>query len=205
MLVTLHFRCSFVPSTHPPGQIFLCIFKLFVVVRFPVPEMYNFETASPEERLAERDRQRYLVANIPRATPTSVFLAASLQDHLFRTEDAVLCINDATAAPGNAPACVSAVKYLRAVISGLAAEVGSIILAGRFDIEAAVDTLGTDEDIPGVSTQQLRAAQMHHRQREVAACRVAEEQSHTVARCRQQANAAALALAPSRLYWPPRQ
>jgi hypothetical protein len=58
---------------------------------------FNIEAANPEQRRAERDRQRRMVSSLPRANDTQTFLANLATLHLDeqdKVQDALLTLAD---------------------------------------------------------------------------------------------------------------
>jgi hypothetical protein len=160
--------------------------------------MYDFLNASPEERIADRERQRRILANIPRNTVTATFLAnraAAMLDLQFRMEEGLLVLKNVGQPPANTPECTAVINILRSSLQLVNAEMGSMVLAARYDVESAAEALQQDEDLPGVPSSLLKATRTAFRTREEAAQKAHQEQQRLLARRRLQANANAAALA----------
>jgi hypothetical protein len=130
--------------------------------------MDDFMAASAEERSAERGRQQRALAALPRMTTASTFLAnraAALLDLQIRVEDTLLVLKNTNVAPANTPECRSVILHLRSALPLISAEVGILAVAGRYDIESAVEALRQTEDLPGVTGSFLKAARSAYRQR----------------------------------------
>jgi hypothetical protein len=159
--------------------------------------MYNFMEASAEERSAERERQRRALAALPRTTTVSTFLAnraVALLDLQLRIEDTLLVLKNTAVAPANTPECRSVIQHLRAALPLISAEMGTHVVAARYDIESAAEALHQDEDLPGVAVPFLKAARSAYKQREEAAAKAQAELQRLQMRRRIQANAAATAI-----------
>jgi hypothetical protein len=172
-----------------------------VLFTFKLPthpfQMYNFMEASAEERSAERERQRRALAALPRTTTVSTFLAnraVALLDLQLRIEDTLLVLKNTAVAPANTPECRSVIQHLRAALPLISAEMGTHVVAARYDIESAAEALHQDEDLPGVAVPFLKAARSAYKQREEAAAKAQAELQRLQMRRRIQANAAATAI-----------
>jgi hypothetical protein len=160
--------------------------------------MYNFLTATLEERSAERERQRRSLAGLPRATATAAYLnrrATAMLDLQLRAEDALLVLHREDQAPANTPECQSVIGHLRSVLALARAEMGSLVIAARYDIESAAEALNQDEELPGVSGTLHKAVRAVFKQKEEAAQKVLAQQQQLQLRRRIQANANAAAMA----------
>jgi hypothetical protein len=156
--------------------------------------MYNFRTATQEDRMAERERQRHLLANIPR-TPTATYLscrASGLYDTQLRIEDALIAMKAVPTMPVHDYGCKAAVRHLTNAIPLIPAEIGNLLLAAKYDIDSVAEAADADEYLPGVSTALQRAAKTLHKQKEEAAKKAQEDFAKLQQRRRLQANAVAL-------------
>jgi hypothetical protein len=160
--------------------------------------MYDFLTATAEERIADRERQRRILANIPRNSVSATFMAnraAAMLDLQFRMEEGLLVLRNVQQPPANTPECAAVIGILRSSLQLVTAEMCSLVLAARYDIESAAEALQQDEDLPGVPSSLLKATRMAFCTREEAAQKAQQEQQRLIARRRLQANANAAALA----------
>jgi hypothetical protein len=159
--------------------------------------MYNFLTASLEERIADRKRKRRILANIPRNSVTATFMAnraAAMLNLQFRMEKGLLVLKNVTQPPAYTPEGTAVINILRSSLQLVTAEMGSLVLAARYNVESASEALQQDEDLPGVPSSLLKATRTAFRKREEAAQKMQQEQQRLIARPLQgNANAAALA------------
>ena len=152
-----------------PHQPTLALFSVCVVFLILSDMVYNVEQASGEDRLHERERQKRLLANIPRNSQNALFLApkaAEILEVQFRVEDALLLIGDAASPPGDHPASKSAAQHLRLLVPQLATVVGQHALAAKFNIECANEALMVEDELPGISPTQFKAVRTLYRQQE---------------------------------------
>jgi hypothetical protein len=130
----------------------LSVLRVLLVVLMLFRDMYHFLTASVEERQAERERQRRFIGNLPHKSAAATYLArraSCLLDVQIRLEDAAILLETVTAVAGHAPECQSAAKQLRTALPALTGEVNNIVLAAKYDIDAAAEACDADKVFSG--------------------------------------------------------
>ena len=116
------------------------------------------EEATSELREAERSRLRRIIAELPRANPTSIFLAGTvsqLLDIQIRLEDALRAVTTLIVAPEQAGALAVVVGALRTTVLACSDLFGRLVVGARFDLALVNEALAFEEPIPGVSSALL--------------------------------------------------
>jgi hypothetical protein len=159
--------------------------------------MYDFLTAEPEDRAAERDRQRRILANLPHSSTSATYLlhrATALYDVQVKLEDTAIAMVTVPTEAAHATGCKTGAKHIKAAIPLLTTEIGHLTLAARYDMDCASEAADLDVEVPGVPHSVQRAARALHKQKEEAMKKAGEEQARLQTRRRLQANANAMAL-----------
>jgi hypothetical protein len=143
--------------------------------------MYDFLlTAEPEDRAAERERQRRILANLPRNSTSAAYLlhrATALYDVQVRLEDAAIAMKDMQGDAAHAAGCKTGVKHLANTIPQLTSEIGHLTLAARYDMDCVSEGADLDVEVPGVPLSVQKAARALHKQKEDAIKKASEEQA----------------------------
>jgi hypothetical protein len=159
--------------------------------------MYDFLTAEPEDRAAERDCQRRILANLPRSSTSATYLlhrATALYDVQVKLEDTAITMKTVPTEAAHAAGCKTGVKHIKAAIPQLTTEIGHLTLAARYDMDCASEAADLDVEVPGVPLSVQKAARALHKQKEEAIKKAGEEQARLQTRRRLQANANAMGL-----------
>ena len=115
--------------------------------------------------MAERDRLRRIVGELPRMTAVGVFLSGSashLLDLQMRVEDILRAVGGLTGAANEGPMLEGAVTSLRLLIPGFEELFGRLVAGTRFDLTSVNEALAVEEPVPGLSPallSRLRASQ----------------------------------------------
>jgi hypothetical protein len=159
--------------------------------------MYDFLTADLEDWAAECERQRRILANLPRNSTSATYLlhrATALYDVQVRLEDAAIAMKDVPANTAHAAGCKTGIKHIANAIPQLTSEIGHLTLAARYDMDCVSEAADLDVEVLGVPLSVQKAARALHKQKEDAIKKAGEEQARLQTRRRMQANTNAMAL-----------
>jgi len=134
--------------------------------RFDFRKMLACEELTAEARGAERDRLRRIIAELPRTSPTAIFLAGTASQLLevqFRVEDVLRSATSLTVTPAQADGLAAVVGGIRQAVPACSDIFGRLVVGARFDLANVNESLAVEEPIPGISPallQSLRASQV---------------------------------------------
>jgi len=137
-----------------------------------------FENASDSARRDARDRHHRVIASLSRSSPTQAFLADTASQALdvsIRLEEVILQLASVTVNPAEAERAAttaqlaSALATLRSLHPATAAIFGRTAAACKYDCTAVAEAVALDDDLPGLSSAQLRNIRSTYSQSQAAA------------------------------------
>lgn len=123
-----------------------------------------FESKTPEERRADRDKQKRMVLILDKSSQVTAFLAEmadSVLDSQHREEDLVLLLKTVilpdTATAASKAALPRALAAARRNRQELAADFSKLIMAARYDCSSVNQAMLGEEGLEGISAAQVKA------------------------------------------------
>jgi hypothetical protein len=97
-------------------------------------------------------------------------------------EESLLVLKNVAQPPANTPEGTTVINILWSSLQLVTAEMGSLVLAARYDVESAAEVLQQDEGLLGVPSLLLKATRTAFRTREGAAQKTQQEQQCLISR-----------------------